>query len=275
MNTTYQNCKNLNGAPVCGPNVIDMKYAYQDCHKLTGSPVSGENVTQMVNTYRNCYNLTGDAACGPNVINLEHAYENCYNLSGSPACGQNVTRMYGSYKNCFNLTGNPICGENVTVMDYAYMNCKNLASNAYFYSKKLTSAISCFGNRNISTPLNLYVTANTTTNTTVHSHYAHNSVVGAAITWTNAGTYQYNTAYNIYIYPVEDVELKRVENETDGQIYASLTGDYIDIDSNSMKIKTKYEFPYSTLTIDSGRCFTINVNKTLLENIEITNMEVL
>jgi len=27
------------------------------------------------------------------------------------------------------------------------------------------------------------------------------SIVGANITWTNAGTYYYNTAYNIYIYP--------------------------------------------------------------------------
>jgi hypothetical protein len=29
---------------------------------------------------------------------------------------------------------------------------------------------------------------------------ATNSLVGAAITWTNAGSYYYNTTYNIYIY---------------------------------------------------------------------------
>jgi hypothetical protein len=39
------------------------------------------------------------------------------------------------------------------------------------------------------------------------------SLVGAAITWTNAGSYQYNKTYNIYIYPVSNVAAARAANK--------------------------------------------------------------
>ena len=51
-----------------------------------------------------------------------------------------------------------------------------------------------------------------TTNTEVHSTYTNSSLVGASITWTNAGSYQYNTVYNIYIYPVANVAAAAIAN---------------------------------------------------------------
>jgi hypothetical protein len=70
---------------------------------------------------------------------------------------------------------------------------------------------SCFKGRNSSNMLNIYVHAGTTTNTRVH--YANFlSIIGSNITWTNAENYQYNTTYNIYIYPVANVDAARIAN---------------------------------------------------------------
>jgi hypothetical protein len=38
------------------------------------------------------------------------------------------------------------------------------------------------------------------------------SLVGGSITWTDAGSYQYNARYNIYIYPVANVAAARAAN---------------------------------------------------------------
>ena len=48
---------------------------------------------------------------------------------------------------------------------------------------------------------------------TIVDHYTY-SLVGAAITWTNdvANNRYYNTTYNIYIYPVENIAATRVAN---------------------------------------------------------------
>ena len=55
------------------------------------------------------------------------------------------------------------------------------------------------------------VPANSVTNTTVHyTNYA--SLIGKTITWTDAGTYQYNTTYNLYLYPVSNVAAARTAN---------------------------------------------------------------
>ena len=121
--------------------------------------------------------------------------------------------MAYTYYNCTNLTGSPVCGNNVTNMAETYSNCKNIGANAYFYSNKISGSNcrNCFYAKDNSKRLNIYVHANTNTNTTVHCNNSY-SLVGATITWTDAGTYQYNTAYNIYIYPVDSVAAYRLLN---------------------------------------------------------------
>ena len=192
-------------------NVTSMRYTYEACSNLTGSPVCGDKVTNMCHTYFACYNLTGAPVCGSNVTDMASAYYSCSNLTGSPVCGDRVTSMYYTYGFCSNLTGSPVCGSNVIDMAYAYYYCCNLRSNAYFYSPKVSYIQSCFGGRNTSERLNIYVVANSTTNTTIHYNNT-SSLVGANIIWTNAGTYQYNASYNIYIYPVENVAAARAAN---------------------------------------------------------------
>ena len=211
MKNTYYNCINLTGSPVCGDKVTRMDNTYHNCRNLTGSPVCGNNVTDMRCTYYGCTNLTGSPVCGDKVTVMNSTYYNCRNLTGSPVCGNNVVNIKGAYYNCRNLTGSPVCGVKVTDMDGAYYNCTNLTGNAYFYSSVVANAQNCFGNRNTSNRLNIYVPTNSLTNTTVHYTNAY-SLVGAEITWTDDGDCQYNTVYNIYIYPVDDVSAVRVSN---------------------------------------------------------------
>ena len=204
MAWVYYYCNGLTGAFVCGNNVTNMAYAYFACDNLTGTPVCGNNVTNMAYTYCLCNKLTGSPVCGNNVTNMANAYYFCRNLTGVPVCGNNVTDMTYAYGYCRNLTGAPVCGDNVTNMDNAYCYCVNLWGNAYFLSPNVANVANCFYGRNVRKRLNIYVQAGSTTNTVVHYNNTF-SLTGANITWTNAGSYQYNTASNIYIYPVANV----------------------------------------------------------------------
>ena len=204
MVNAYGFCRNLTGSPVCGKNVTSMAYTYMNCFILTGSPACGDNVTNMTYAYYNCRGLTGSPVCGNNVTNMVNAYCYCCNLTGSPVCGNNVTNMAYAYYNCRNLTGSPVCGNNVINMANAYSLCNNLWGNAYFLSPNVANVANCFYRRNVRKRLNIYVQAGSTTNTVVHYNNTF-SLTGASITWTNAGSYQYNTASNIYIYPVANV----------------------------------------------------------------------
>ena len=204
MAYTYRNCFNLTGSPACGDNVTNMAYAYYSCYNLTGAPVCGNNVTYMYYAYCSCYSLTGSPVCGDNVTNMAWAYYYCNNLTGAPVCGNNVTDMANTYANCTNLTGSPVCGNKVTNMSNTYRNCNHLWGNAYFLSPNVANVANCFYGRNVRKRLNIYVQAGSTTNTVVHYNNTF-SLTGASITWTNAGSYQYNTASNIYIYPVANV----------------------------------------------------------------------
>ena len=142
---------------------------------------------------------------------MANTYYYCSNLTGSPVCGNNVTNMANTYFGCSNLTGSPVCGENVTNMYNTYYNCKNLSGNGYFYSANINNARNCFRGKNNSKRLNIYVPSDSTTLTTMLYSTTY-SLVGAAITWTNEGAYHYNTAYNLYIYPVANVAAARAAN---------------------------------------------------------------
>ena len=121
--------------------------------------------------------------------------------------------MTNTYGNCFNLTGAPVCGGNVTNMSNAYINCVNIGANAYFYSSKIQNVRNCFGGKNISNMLNIYLPSNSTSLSTCLQVTSY-SIVGQTITWTNdtANDCYYNTEYNIYMYPVDDVAAARTAN---------------------------------------------------------------
>ena len=137
---------------------------------------------------------------------MHRTYALCNNLTGSPVCGNNITNISYTYYGCTNLTGLPVCGPKVTNMYHAYYNCYNLSTGtSYFYSSNVNNAANCFYGKNSSRRYNIYVPANSTTLNTCLKNTSTTSLVGAAITWTNAGSYHYNTVYNIYIYPVANV----------------------------------------------------------------------
>ena len=142
---------------------------------------------------------------------MVNTYYSCSNLTGSPVCGKNVVNMAGAYSYCNNITGSPVCGENVINMAGAYSYCNNLIGNAYFYSSIVDNARSCFRNKNNDLRLNLYIPNNSKTNNTVHYNNTL-SLIGGNITWSNASSYQYNTKYNIYIYPVSNVAAAAIAN---------------------------------------------------------------
>jgi hypothetical protein len=176
--------------------------AFGEDQNLTKLHSIGNCIQDIVCAY--CFNLKGK----PLYANNSASYLYCINLTGPPVCGPNVTNMYMAYHNCINLTGSPVCGPNVTNMVNAYCGCKNLSSNGYFYSNKITNVYNCFASRDTSKILNLYVPLNSTTLTTCLNTSASYSLTGTSISWTNdtANNRHYNTAQNIYIYPVANVE---------------------------------------------------------------------
>jgi hypothetical protein len=187
MNSVYRGCTNIT-VPVCGEKVTNMSGAYMDCTNLT-TPVCGPNVTDMNGAYRRCTNLT------------------------TPVCGNNVTNMSYTYNGCTNLT-TAVCGPNVTNMSYTYSNCTNIQGNFYIYSNSVNKFSRCLVNRSTSNMLNIYVHSGSSTNTTVRNTASQYSITGNAMTWTTdtANNCSYNTQYNIYIYPVANVEAVRIAN---------------------------------------------------------------
>ena len=176
---------------------------------------------------------------------MNNTYYNCTNLTGFPTCGNNVTNMSNTYYNCYRLTGSPACGNNVTNMSYTYYNCYNLMGNAYFYSASVTNVRNCFGNRNKSNRLNIYTINQSTTMNTLRYNNS-KSIVGTDIRWTNdisVNKCYYNTYYNIYIYPVDgNIEDFRLENEYNNNNISANSDNYINNDSNIIKVKTEYQY---------------------------------
>ena len=218
VSNMYRNCSSLEKVTECGDNVVDMSYTYANCYSLIGPAVSGPNVTTMYNTYANCYNLTGSPACGLNVTNMGSTYRSCSNLTGEPVCGDNVTNMIQTYYCCSNLTGEAICGNNVTNMLQTYYGCSNIRRNSYFYSNNIANVSGCFGNKDNSKRLNVYVpNSSVTINTILNGNYITNSITGENITWTYTNTeyepYYVNTDQNVYIYPVSNVIETRNEHK--------------------------------------------------------------
>jgi hypothetical protein len=270
MSSAYEDCHNLTGSPVCGPNVTNMSSTYAHCYNLTGKPVCGPNVTNIGWAYQNCYNLTGSPVCGDKVTDMEYAYYNCQNLTGSPVCGPNVTDMYCTYCECKNLTGSPVCGPNVTNMYQAYGNCTNIGPNGYFYSNKVNTVNFCFSGRNVNSRLNLYVPS-------TGYNYSHNTyksclrtvngstLIGDVITWTNDNNCHYNTAYNIYIYPVANVREAYIENELSVAIYTMSSGS--DVIPQGLE---DIDYTVKDITNDDG-----TVSRKLMmneEGVEVTNI---
>jgi hypothetical protein len=62
--------------------------------------------------------------------------------------------------------------------------------------------------------LNIYVHADTITNTKIHRNDGY-SLVSQAITWTTNSICSYNTKFNIYIYFVNDVNHAYLNNESE------------------------------------------------------------
>ena len=142
---------------------------------------------------------------------MSGAYQHCTNLTGSPVCGNKVTGMGWTYCNCKNLTGSPVCGPNVTGMAWTYYGCPNIYGNSYFYSKNVSNMCNCFRGRNPSKRLNIYVYNNSTTmRTCLYNNVS--SMVGENIKWSYFSNKYYNTAYNIYIYPVQNVYTAKINN---------------------------------------------------------------
>lgn len=96
-------------------------------------------------------------------------------------------------------------------MAYAYyLAFQSKTGNIYIYSPNVTNMTNCFY-RSSYQRINIYVPAGSTTNKTIH--YTNNSsIIGATITWTNSGSYQYNSIRKIYIYPVANVDEARKNN---------------------------------------------------------------
>ena len=194
-----------------------------------GVLINGNNVKLYKNeendiitymSFKDSQTITNVTNMTDSITDMGESFYNCRNLIKVPMCGNNVTTMAKAYYNCINLTEVAIGGYNVSDMSQAYYNCKNIKTNAYFFSNKVNNAQSCFASKDISKRLNIYVpqTGHTSDYNTVNTCLLANekSLIGSNITWTNSmatnGCY-YNTAQNIYIYPVDNAYQSYKENE--------------------------------------------------------------
>ena len=171
-------------------------------------------------SFKDSQTITNVTSMTDSITDMRESFYNCRNLTKVPMCGNNVTTMTKAYYNCINLTEAAIGGNNVSDMSQAYYNCKNIKTNAYFFSNKVNNAQSCFALKDTSKRLNIYVpqTGYASGYNTVDTCLLTNekSLIGSNITWTNSmatnGCY-YNTAQNIYIYPVDNTYQSYRENE--------------------------------------------------------------
>ena len=215
FDSTFMNMKNLQTVEIPYEKITSMFRTFEKCTNLTSSPVCGPNVTEMRNAYYQCANLTGSPVCGDNVRSMRNAYLGCLNLTGAPAVGYFVSDMAGAYEGCTKLTGAPNFGSSIQYINSAYNRCVNLSGNAYIYATSLTNAAKCFGGRtnpNLISQINIYVRQSSSALNTLLATTAATSLVGAAITWTNAGNYFYNNRYKLNIYPVHNVWAAREAN---------------------------------------------------------------
>lgn len=208
---SYASCNNLPTA-VCGEQVVNFNSAYLNCTKVKEA-VMGPNVEDAYASYMGCTDLI-TPACGNNVKRFSYCYENCASLTEA-VCGHNVISMGRTYFGCEKLT-KAVFGPNVEEITYAYANCPNIKGNTYLYSNnvKQKSSGGVFYGRNTSNMLNIYVHQGTTSLNSILDTAKSYSLSSKAMTYTNdtANNRYYNTAYNIYIYPVANVEEARINN---------------------------------------------------------------
>ena len=286
MSNCFDNCINLTGKILSGPNVTTMDRAYRYCYNLTGSPVCGPNVIDLSYTYYGCNKITGSPVCGDKVTNMGYTYLKCSNLTGSPVCGNNVIDMKCAYKNCFNLTGSPVCGPNVNTMYQTYARCYNLSGSLVMYSDNITNMSGCFANRYNTKELKIFVHPNTTSLTSVLKSDT-SSIMGVAMTWTDDmatnGCY-YNSMYNVKVYPVDEFVLEsyNITNHSGASygFYYDTTNDFWisgnkGVHSSAALCNVRIENPTGKNVIFEYICngessydyaLFSNVNKTLVAN---------
>lgn len=172
--------------------------------------ISGSYQSHYTNDFCNCTNLKY-VKIGPNAIYMENAFNNCTNLT-SAVCSEETLTMASTYYNCTNLT-EAICGNKVANMSNCYARCINIKGDAYFYSKDIYNAHRCFYGRNTSNRLNIYIPKDSDSVNVLTLPDSASSITGNQISWTYDIRCCYNTLENIYIYPVDDVEEAKKDNE--------------------------------------------------------------
>lgn len=96
-------------------------------------------------------------------------------------------------------------------------------------------------------------------------------MIGSSITWTNAGSYYYNTTANIYLYPVVSVSQVKFEREYD---LCLTTEENKFIENNGVLIVDfSLEYPVNEISINSGSCFVVPLSSDLV-GVEINKVGV-
>jgi hypothetical protein len=119
----------------------------------------------------------------------------------------------------------------------------------------LTNVRNCFGSKNNSRRLNIFVHNGSASYTKCINNSSTYSLTGSAISWTNDTTNNctYNTAYNIYIYPVTNVQELYKENEL-------LLARYTVVNNSSeapvIQVKQTPDSEYETVKISNKAIYT-------------------
>jgi hypothetical protein len=171
-----------------------------------------------------------------------------------------VTNLHNTFKNCANIGGKVRVGTGVTFMNNCFANCTSENfKNIYVLSNKISGANGAFYNVANTTRHNIFI-PNTGTTMTRFLYSNSYSIAARAITWTNDMTNNgchYNTQYNLYIYPMDYVNLcDKYFNEECPSDYKKIAT-YTASNIYSPGFNTGFEYAYKIA--QNGANFTIDV----------------
>lgn len=144
MESTFQNCINLNCAITIPENVENIDNCFNGCKKLSEVPVlNTHRITSTINTFQNTSLETTPIL--PNEIeNMERGFYNCKSLKTITNFPTNIKNLNETFYNCVNLTTIPEIPEGVTSVVETFANCKKLKGDIKISATGIENADDCF-----------------------------------------------------------------------------------------------------------------------------------
>lgn len=267
MESTFQNCINLNCAITIPENVENIDNCFNGCKKLAEVPViNTHHITSIINTFQNTSLETTPTL--PNEIeNMERGFYNCKSLKTITNFPTNIKNLNETFYNCVDLTTIPEIPAGVTSMVETFANCKKLKGDIKISATGIENADDCFYLPNINVPdRNVFVKIGSSTFLSLTRAGYNRQVRQHGVLLLPYG--QHIVTFTIYTDPAGETPLE----DPDG---VSVEVRYIDPDTHNLTIKTAFNilstYPegYDTSKLPRN-VFFVTIPDNLSSNFEYT-----